>query len=239
MSGAQGKVTHETEHIPANRCLEWNRSPILMSDTTLTVNSIQQCLDRLATGDETAREHLLCCACDRLTRLTRKMLRGFPRVRRWEETDDVFQNALLRLCNTLRLIQPKSPTDFFRLAAVHIRRELIDLSRKHYGPEGWGRNTASHRSKSASRGTHHQNLDSPETTLEPGKLALWTEFHEQIALLPPEDCEMFDLLWYQGRAQAEAAMLLGVSERTIQRRWQSARVHLNSRLKGSPPDRQS
>ncbi len=40
-------------------------------------------------------------ACERLTRLARKMLKDFGRVRRWEETDDVVQNALLRLYRTL------------------------------------------------------------------------------------------------------------------------------------------
>jgi DNA-directed RNA polymerase specialized sigma24 family protein len=34
--------------------------------------------------------------------------------------------------------------------------------------------------------------------------------------------------------QAEAAALLDVSERTLQRRWQSAREQLHERLRGGP-----
>ena len=66
---------------------------------------IQRCIDRLRSGDATARDELLAHAVDRLTRLTRKMLRDFPGVHRWEETDDVLQNAVLRLCRALEEVQ--------------------------------------------------------------------------------------------------------------------------------------
>jgi RNA polymerase sigma-70 factor (ECF subfamily) len=54
---------------------------------------VQGWLDRLQAGDESARKELINCACERLTRLTRKMLKNYPRLKRWEQTDDVFQNA--------------------------------------------------------------------------------------------------------------------------------------------------
>jgi DNA-directed RNA polymerase specialized sigma24 family protein len=62
---------------------------------------IQRCMDRLRAGDVSARDELLARASARLTRLTRKMLRDFPGVHRWEETDDVLQNAVVRLCRAL------------------------------------------------------------------------------------------------------------------------------------------
>jgi DNA-directed RNA polymerase specialized sigma24 family protein len=43
------------------------------------------------------------------------------------------------------------------------------------------------------------------------------------------------LLWYQGLSQAEAAELLQVSERTIKRRWMSARLQLQDALHGEMP----
>ncbi|MBL8798147.1 MAG: helix-turn-helix domain-containing protein, partial [Planctomycetia bacterium] len=45
----------------------------------------------------------------------------------------------------------------------------------------------------------------------------------------------FDLLFYQGLSQAEAAALLNVSERTVKRRWQSARLQLHDALGGEFP----
>src|SRR5438034_475530 len=56
----------------------------------------------------------------------------------------------------------------------------------------------------------------------PGELAAWREFHEQAGALPAQEQEAFGLLWYQGLTPAEAAALLGVSGRTVRRRWQSA-----------------
>jgi RNA polymerase sigma-70 factor (ECF subfamily) len=98
-----------------------------MSNLSHQTAQLQSCVERLQTGDESARTELINCACERLTRLTRKMFRGFARVRRWEETDDVVQNAAMGLFVTLADIRPTSVVDFFRLAALNIRRELLDL----------------------------------------------------------------------------------------------------------------
>ena len=57
---------------------------------------IQRRIDSLGAGDASAREALLACAAERLTRLTHKMLKDYRGVHRWEETDDVLQNATLR-----------------------------------------------------------------------------------------------------------------------------------------------
>ena len=46
---------------------------------------------------------------------------------------------------------------------------------------------------------------------------------------------MFDLLWYQGLTQAEAAQALGVPERTLRRRWQAIRLRLHHLLHGEAP----
>jgi RNA polymerase sigma-70 factor (ECF subfamily) len=66
-------------------------------------------------------------------------------------------------------------------------------------------------------------------------LAAWAEFHQQIGSLPDEEREVFDLLWYQGLSQTEAAGVLHVSERTIKRRWQAARYALSEAMEGELP----
>jgi len=70
---------------------------------------VQGWIDRLRAGDSSARDALLACAIDRLERLTRKMLKGFPGVHRWEQTDDVLQNAILRLSRALQDVTPPRP----------------------------------------------------------------------------------------------------------------------------------
>jgi RNA polymerase sigma-70 factor (ECF subfamily) len=198
---------------------------------------LQRCLERLQAGDATARDELVTCACERLERLTRKMLRDYPGVRRYEDTGDVRQNASVRLWRSLREVAPASVREFFRLAALHIRRELIDLSRHHFGPEGAG---AHHATPGPGQGAGPESTappayEKPDGTDEAAHLAAWGEFHRQAGALPDEEREVFDLLWYQGLPQAEAAELLGFSERTVKRRWQAARLKLHAALKGELP----
>jgi RNA polymerase sigma factor (sigma-70 family) len=185
---------------------------------------IERCLARLAAGDQAAREALITCAAERLRRLARKMLASDQRVKRWEETDDVFQNSVLRLHRALASVRPASAREFFGLAALEIRRELIDLARRYYGPQGAGLREAA----------DVVPLDQAalDTTQDPQRLAEWTELHAAIARLPAEEREAFDLLWYNELPAAEAGALLGVSERTIRRRWQQARLSLHTLLSG-------
>ena len=207
-----------------------------MADVPPLTLHVQACLDRLRGGDEAARAELLGCACGRLRGLARKMLKGYPNVRRWEQTDDVLQNAALRLHRTLQHLPVGTARDFFRLAALHIRRELLDLARHYYGPQGQG---AHHTSWDPDGSATAQDDSGPaapaDLSQEPSRLAAWGEFHEQIGALPDEEREAFDLLWYQSLSQAEAAELLGVSERTVKRRWLSARLALREALQGEIP----
>ena len=197
---------------------------------------IQGCIDRLRLGDASARDELLAHASERLTRLTRKMLRDFPGVHRWEQTDDVLQNASLRLCRALGEVQPPTAADFFRLAAMQIRRELLDMARRYSGSHGLGAHHASVAGKGPVPGDDSAGGPNPtDTTYDPDRLAAWSDFHRQAEALPPEEREAFDLLFYQGLSQAEAAAILGISERTIKRRWQSARLRLVQKLGGQMP----
>jgi RNA polymerase sigma-70 factor (ECF subfamily) len=209
------------------------KGPFAMAEIGTT--QLQHCLDRLRAGDESARDELLQCARERLIRLTRKMLKGYRRVKRWEDTDDVLQNALLRLCRSLQETTPHSVRDFFRLAALQIRRELIDLARHYFGPQGHGAKHASNVNKAHTPDTPLPAYEKCDDTNDPSRLATWTEFHQQVSALSDDDKEMFDLLWYQGLSQEETAALLNASVRTIQRRWQSARLKMHRALKGELP----
>ena len=189
-----------------------------MGDTSNSVQ-LQELLDQGNDGRDKAYDELLSIAAMRLQKLTRKMLSGFPQLKRWEETDDVFQTAAMRLHNSLASVRPENVRDFFGLAATQIRRTLIDLSRRHFGPRGNGSN---HDSTS---GPHHEAMsNSPES------LAFWTEFHGRVEEIPEEDREVFCLVWYSGATYDDAAKLLKVSQRTIFRRYYRARLFLQKHL---------
>jgi RNA polymerase sigma-70 factor (ECF subfamily) len=193
---------------------------------------LKNCLDRLQAGEEAARNELLTNACQRLQRLTRKMFREDDPLRRLEESDDVFQNAMLRLCRALTAIIPDSVPGFFALAALQIRRELVDLARHYFG--------RAHKQETqgpcqTGESTITFTGDQPDPSHDPARLAAWTEFHEQAGALPEEEKEVFDLVWYQGLTRAEAATVLSVSTKTVQRRWQSACLRLHQVLQGRLP----
>jgi RNA polymerase sigma factor (sigma-70 family) len=208
-----------------------------MADPSSQTLHIQACLDRIRGGDEAARGELLGCACERLRHLARKMLKGYPNVHRWEQTDDVLQNATIRLHRALQQLNVQTPLDFFRLAALNIRRELLDMAKHYYGPQGQGAHYATWRSGGSSTTCSDSGPAAPpDSSDDPARLAAWGEFHRQIGALPDEEREVFDLLWYQGLSQAEAAELLNVSERTIKRRWQAARLKLHEALEGEVPE---
>jgi RNA polymerase sigma-70 factor (ECF subfamily) len=171
--------------------------------------SLSQLLPGLQRGDPAARNAVLACCQDRLKKLTRRMLRDYPGVRRWEDTSDVFQMVLLRLDKALRELRFKTPDDFLKLAAWHIRCQLLDVTRRPPPLE-----------------PVPEPPEPTDTTNNPTRLAVWREVHEYIAALPDEDRVLFDLLFYCGLTQPEAAARLGVSIRTVRRRWQAARERL-------------
>jgi RNA polymerase sigma-70 factor (ECF subfamily) len=203
-----------------------------MSDASPSSVLLQGCLDRLRAGDPAAREQLFRHAVGRLERLARKMLHKFPGVQRWAQTEDVLQNALVRLLRALGEVQPLSVREFFALSAEQIRRELIDLARHHYGPEGDGAHHASQAGRNPDLAPAHEQ---PDLTFEPALLEGWADFHRQVQSLPEPQREAVDLLFYQELPQAEAAELLGVSVRTLQRYWQSALLKLHEKLGGHWP----
>ena len=108
-----------------------------MPDNTV---AIQQLIERVNAGDKQACADLIQFAFDRLQRMTKKMKRDFDRLGRWEQTDDVHQNAALRLFEALSDCTISDERHFYRLAALQIRRELIDLCRHYHGPRGVGAN---------------------------------------------------------------------------------------------------
>jgi len=174
-------------------------------------SELQLWIDQLKAGQKSARENLLQCAQERLRNLAWKMLQGFPGVSRWEDLEDVSQEATLKLWRSLNEIAPGSVREFINLAATQIRRVLIDLARHYFGPEGPGRK---HYTPAPGNGASPDPADSSH---DESKLAAWTALHEQIAALPEKEREVFELHWYQGLSHREAAAVLAVSEDTINR----------------------
>ena len=194
--------------------------------TTGDTTQVKNWLDLMRGGDEQARTRLIEHSCERLRLLTRKMLHAFPKVRRWEETDDVFTEAMTKLHKCLASFLPESPRHFYNLAATHIRRVLIGMARHYCGPQGHG----AHHDTNA--GKEQAPYEKADWTTEPSSIAEWKEFLEQLEQFPEDEREAIILVYVNGLSQKEAAEVIGISERTFRRRWQDARVRLSEARMG-------
>jgi RNA polymerase sigma-70 factor (ECF subfamily) len=195
-----------------------------MTEPTFNTTELHHWLAQYRAGDPAAADALLRATCGRLEALARKMLRGFPRVRLHVQTDDVLQNALVRLLRALETLEPGSMRDFFNLAAVLIRRELLDLAR-HF------RGIIQHEDRRVGQTEPEGRQAEPEArTDEPQDLERWARFHEEVERLPVEEREVVSLVFYHGWTQAQVAELYGVTIRTVQRRWQTALFQLHDLL---------
>jgi RNA polymerase sigma factor (sigma-70 family) len=203
-----------------------------MAESLSSTSHLHGCLERIQSGDRAARDELLGHVYERLRRLARKMLKGFPGVGRWEQTDDVLQNALVRLLRALEDVRPASLREFFALTTEQLRRELLDLARRYFGPQGMG---AHHASQAGGKDGEHPGYERVDLSHEPSALADWTELHEQVGELPDDEREVVGLLFYQGLTQPESAAILSVTVRTVQRRWQAALLKLHRVFRGQWP----
>ena len=174
---------------------------------------LQALIDRIKQGDHAARRELLDRACDRLRRLVARMFAGsFANLQQRHELDSVVHETWLRLAQALDKVEPPTVADFFRLAAHKIRQVLLDMAdreRRKLSREGLGIGGDS-------------TAEPGQQTLDPARLAQWTEFHRQVADLNDEERAVFEMHYYLDVPQAEIARLLDLHPRQVSRRWISA-----------------
>ncbi|QDV47955.1 RNA polymerase sigma factor [Stieleria neptunia] len=106
---------------------------------------------------------------------------------------------------------------------------LIDLARSFSGPHGLNRNHETHYGNKSlyENLAVHDAGTAGEITLED-----WGEFHLLVGELKGEDRDMFDLLWYSGLSVEAVATMLGISVRSVQRRWRKARIEVAKAYRG-------
>lgn len=200
-----------------------------MAGETDEPNSLQSLLRRFKLGDEAAVAELVALTQDRLYRLTRKLLNQNRALARWETAEDVYQNAALRLCRALKEVKPASEADFINLAALQIRREIVDLYRHHFGPTG--------------HATFHSTV--PTASDEWGCVTLLydlivnseggpaekfeeNELRTLVEQLDQQHRAVFVLLVFKELDQVEVAKKLNLSVPTVKRRWREAKQQLQN-----------
>ena len=202
---------------------------------------LSACLARLAKGDKSARDEIMEVCNDRLRKLSSRLLGKFAKVRRWDNTDDIAQNAALRLYRALGETVPETPRGLMGLMAVQIERELIDLARKHAGSMSYAANHGTNVREGASGGDVFvvDEAEDKSDSDDEIPLARWESFHAAVESLPEELREVFRLVWHLGADRETTAKNLGLSVRTVGRRWLEARELVTQALaeeQGAPGD---
>jgi RNA polymerase sigma factor (sigma-70 family) len=189
---------------------------------------LQQQLDALAAGDTRARDRIFELCSDRLRFLAERMLRRFPNVGRWEQADDICQEANIKLLHALDQITFHSPRDLMAISATNIKWVLLDLARRYGGPMSDAANHAS------VGGGDFDPLAAAAAQASP--LEQWTALHQAIDELREPWREVFHLVWYMGADQQTVAKFLNVSTRTVKRYWREAREQVRAALGNEPPE---
>jgi RNA polymerase sigma-70 factor (ECF subfamily) len=157
--------------------------------------------------------------------IVRAHLAGIVRLRAYLDSDDVLQNVLMRLMGAMGKVRPSTRGELLGLAARHIRWEVIDLYRTHFGPEGPGKKLEPLSGAALDLAVEQPADDGTAAALAAAQLA------EAVDKLPKDLREVVDLLFYHHLTHEQAAEVLGVSTKTIQRAWRDAKVKLGRALR--------
>jgi RNA polymerase sigma factor (sigma-70 family) len=196
-------------------------------------------VEQLAAADpetrRAARDRLLSSVIEHLRAVAHRMVRGFPQVRRWDETDDIVQGAAIRLARALDSVAPVDSRHLLGLIAMQVRRELIDLGRRYGGVESFAYHHETNAVDKGEQQMMHSDAVVDSAATNHDSMASWTRFHQAAASLDDDDRELFNLVWYLGLTQDQAASALGCSVRTVVRRWDLLKRHLVVMLGGQAP----
>jgi RNA polymerase sigma-70 factor (ECF subfamily) len=193
---------------------------------SLNTGDLLAWVSELQAGNPDAAEPTFRRIISRVEKFARAKFQKFPRVGRFVEIDDVVQNSLIRLLAAFRKIRPTSTRHFYALANELIRWELLDLTKRYYGPRGEGSNLAPVPVGDGSGEHAPADLTAPLAA----ELERWAAFHEAVAALPAEQREVIGLTHYHDWTQAEIANLFGVSVKTVQRWLDAATQTLRQKL---------
>jgi RNA polymerase sigma factor (TIGR02999 family) len=187
-----------------------------MTEVTRILSAIEQ-------GDPSAAEQLLPLVYDELRKLAAQKL-AHEKPGQTLEATALVHEAYLRLVGAQKVQRWDSRGHFFAAAAEAMRRILLNRARDN---------------KRAKRGGERRRVD-----LDRIEIALDTSDEQLIALdealtqLAAEDADvarLVNLRCFAGITLKDAAVSLGLAQRTAERQWAYARAWLYARLRQDEP----
>ena len=137
------------------------------------------------------------------------------------QTEEMLDAVVERLLKAMRKVRPPTVRQFFALANQHMRWELNDLARRLD-------------EQPALEELHEDQVPAPASSGS-GLSPAGSRMLEAIDRLPEDEREVFSLVRIQGLTHPEAAALLDVSPKTVQRRLHHALVLLTVQLEDLCP----
>jgi RNA polymerase sigma factor (sigma-70 family) len=194
-----------------------------------TTADVHRLIERLRFGDDSARSALLERVYHRLRRIAAALLRNeFPRLRARHDLNSIIDEAWMRLMKTLAETRPESAEDFYNLMFHKVRQVLLDMARIQTRDDArWRQGPANGEEPDAA-----PVFDVGDSTHEPARLAIWSEFHREVESLPDNQRLVFDLHYLAEFSQSEIARLLDLHPKQVSRLWLAATGSLAQWLDG-------
>jgi RNA polymerase sigma factor (TIGR02999 family) len=187
--------------------------------TTPSSQEITQLLLAWRDGDQAALEKLTPLVYAELHRLARGYMFG-ERPGHTLQTTALINEAYLRLIDW-KNVRWQGRAHFFGVAAQLMRRILVDFARaRHYTKRG---------------GAARQVSLDEAVTIHDDRSAEFIALDEalkSLAEIDPRKSQVVELRFFGGLDAKETAEVLKVSQRTVEREWNSARTWLYRELRG-------
>jgi RNA polymerase sigma factor (TIGR02999 family) len=183
------------------------------------VRSLTELIQKVAGGDLAARDELFAAAYSELRKLARSRLRDGGR-NTVLETTALVHDSYLRFQKAGQLrIEDRSA--FFGYASKVMRSVIIDAVRERQAQRRGGDRT-------------ELTLDTHVSAELPSGEAEVLHVHEALLALEqaePRLAQVVEMRYFGGYSEIEIAEVLGVTERTVRRDWDKARMLLMTALK--------
>jgi RNA polymerase sigma factor (TIGR02999 family) len=173
-------------------------------------------------GDRGAAEALFAALYSELHRLARRELARSGRGMTLSATT-LLHEAYLDISGRDKAAFPDQAR-FMAYAARVMRGLIVDYARRRQAVKRGGR------FEITSLGTSAE-----EAAADAQQLSQLAEALDELASFDAALAEIVDLKFFCGFTFAEIAAMRGVSERTVQRSWEKARIYLYQSIKGSSP----
>lgn len=176
-------------------------------------------IQRAAQGDARAADELFAATYDDLRRLARMRLRAGGR-NTLLDTGSLVQESYLRFATAGRL-RLEDRIHFMRWAGRVMRSVIVDLARRR---------------KTSRRGgdaVHVELADhlAPSPMRPEDEILSVHDALDELATFEPRLAQVVELRYFGGLTEVETAAALGVTDRTVRRDWEKARLLLREALR--------